>query len=535
MARKSRKNIETAPPIAVRKEAFNVGAYVRLSAVDKKQKGDSIETQQTIIGSYIAERSDLALRETYIDNGLSGQTFQRPAFQRMIADMESGKINCCVTKDLSRFGRNAIDTGFYIEKYFPMNGVRFIAITDNYDSADGQSGGIMVSLKNMFNERYALDCGRRIRDTKQMNIRHGCFVGSRPPYGYLKSREDNHVLVPDEYAAPIVRLMYEMAASGAGVSAVHKWLNESGILPPLRYLHSIGVASEKMVGAHNTWSKGVIYAILKNRVYMGDMIQGKGKTRSYVMERVPRSEWITVENTHEGIVSRELFAEVQKLWDRLEEPQQSRFDAPSTENIFLRKLFCGHCGHTMFRNRSSKTQYRFSCQTRTMYDKSDCVLVSINENALKEKLLVMLRGLDGELTGLSKTPDSAERSYGSELRAVQAEIEKNSRYLKSLYESLMSGVIDDGEFKDMKSAYETKITTLTAEEKRLRDADYERIRQKARLSKASGCISHSVFDLDAATVAALIEKIRVFEDKSIRVKFTFMDEEISSEGAAFDE
>jgi len=185
MARKSRKNIDAAAaPVPTAAKTWNVGAYVRLSAIDRKQKGNSIENQQAIIGAYIAERSDMVLREVYIDNGTTGQTFERAGFQRMLADLENGKIDCCISKDLSRLGRNSIDTGYYIEKYFPTRGFRYIAINDNYDSADGHSGGIMVSLKNLINETYAIEVGRKVHNTFQMNVRSGKFVGQFAPYGY---------------------------------------------------------------------------------------------------------------------------------------------------------------------------------------------------------------------------------------------------------------------------------------------------------------------------------------------------------------
>jgi hypothetical protein len=152
MARTSRKNLDVAPA-QVSKIVFRAGAYVRQS-VDKKDRGETIETQQAIISAFVTEYPDIELADVYIDNGHSGQSFERPSFQRMLADIESGRINCCVTKDLSRLGRNAIDSGFYVEKFFPTKGVRFIAITDNYDSVKGNGGGIMVSLKNMINEAY---------------------------------------------------------------------------------------------------------------------------------------------------------------------------------------------------------------------------------------------------------------------------------------------------------------------------------------------------------------------------------------------
>ncbi|MCL1877911.1 MAG: recombinase family protein [Defluviitaleaceae bacterium] len=311
MARKSRKIPQN--PAEATARTFRVGGYVRLSAEDKKVKGDSIETQQAIIRAYIDERPDLELTEIYIDNGLSGQSFQRPAFTQMLEDMQSGKINCCISKDLSRLGRNAIDTGYYIEKFFPTKGIRYIAITDDYDSADPNSGGVMISLKNMVNEHYALEIGRKIRQTKQMNIRKGKFVGRLAPYGYAKCAEDKHQLVLDPYAAPIVLRMYEMAAEGYSVAEISQWLNTNGILPPKRYYHSLGLASDKDI-RNIHWSKSVLYSILKNRVYCGDMVQGKFHTRSYVQKSVQKSDWVIVENTHTGIVSRELFERVQLRW-----------------------------------------------------------------------------------------------------------------------------------------------------------------------------------------------------------------------------
>ena len=252
MARKSRKGLDVAlSPTAPQKTIFYVGVYVRLSVEDKKRKGDSIEMQQAIIQEFIDERHDFEIREIYIDNGMSGQSFERPAFLRMKEDIESGLINCCITKDLSRLGRNAIDTGFYIETYFPKHSVRYIAITDGYDSADGQSGGIMVSLKNMVNETIALETGRKLRAHHDMLTREGGFSGAHAPYGYLKADNDVHKLVPDEYAGAIVRRIFEMYSSGTGITVILEWLNSDGILSPKEYFQTKGIGSGNMANGHN--------------------------------------------------------------------------------------------------------------------------------------------------------------------------------------------------------------------------------------------------------------------------------------------
>lgn len=519
MARKSRRNIEPAAPKVIA-PSFRVGAYVRLSAVDKRNKGDSIENQQAIIAAYISERPELTLAETYIDNGLSGQTFDRPGFTAMLADLESGKINCCITKDLSRLGRNAIDTGYYIEKFFPMNGIRFVAITDNYDSADIRSGGMMVSLKNMINESYALDIGRKIRATKQMNIRAGGFVGRFPPYGYLKSKDDCHKLIADPYASDIVRRMFNMTASGQSVSAIRNWLLENEILPPKRYFHSIGLASAKEADSHIHWSKSVIYAILKNRIYTGDMVQGKSKLVDHAPVHLPKSEWVITENTHEGIVSREMFAKVQAIY-----PGDGKTRTHDKEaNIFSRKIFCAHCGHAM-RRRSKKASHSFNCTTRYDYAGDDCVPVSISENKVKEMLLDALR------KQITTVPSDTVRNNG-DLREIQAELERCNVYLKSLYESLVNDIITDDDFKYMKQDYETQIAELTEAEQQICEASRLSAISSTTQGRAADIIGglHSTADLNTEVVDKLVKKILVFEDGQFEMHFKFIESVVKTGG-----
>jgi len=527
MARKSRKGAESVvPPIA--EPSYRVGAYVRLSAIDRKQKGDSIENQQAIISAFIMERPDLALTDVYIDNGLSGQTFERPAFQRMLADFASGKITCCVTKDLSRLGRNAIDAGYYIEKYFPSNNIRYIAINDNYDSADGSAGGIMVSLRNLVNEVYALEIGRKIHESKQMNIKNGCFIGRFSPYGYLKSSDDGHKLVVDGYAAPIVRHMFDMAAGGKGVSSIVDWLNGSSIMPPRRYFHSIGLATEKEASGHVHWNKGVVYAILKNRIYVGDMIQGKFDTHSYVQVKRQESEWVVTKNTHDGIVSRELFEKVQGMRKSCTKPPAINDGG----NIFLRKIFCGHCGHALRRSHNRKF-CSFCCTTNSDYSKGDCKVVRINENALKSILLETLRAKASVL--LDNKPVNVQKpAYNAELRDVQTEIDRNSGFLKGLYENLFTGIITESEYREMKQSYEDRISALAEKERQLRESARLAALDCAKRGKAADVIG-TVFredGLTAAAIDALVDRILVFEDKHVEFTFKFLDGTVRKDGAA---
>jgi hypothetical protein len=401
---------------------------------------------------------------------------------------------------------------------------------DDYDSADPKSGGIMVSLKNMVNEHYALEVGRKIHTTKQMNIRNGCFVGSMPPYGYLKSPEDNHRLVIDPAAGPIVAKMFEMAVGGDGVGAIAEWLNTSGVLPPKKHLHSIGVASEKQAGGNIHWTKTVIYTLLKNRVYTGDMVQGKGRCRKHVSERLAQSEWVVTPNTHEPIVSRELFAEAQKLWEGNKEARANCKN--HGENIFLRKIFCGHCGYTMQRQHS-KYSSGYKCVTRQTHAKDDCRVVTINENTLKETLLVMLRK-QAEVFAGGAVVAAKSKPGNSELREAQSELDRTGNFLKGLYESLVSGDVTEDEYREMKQGYETKIAALTGTVKELRETARVQALESARCAKAADCIGavSGITDLTAEVVDALIDRILVFEDKRIEVRFKFSDEIAISNGDA---
>ena len=357
-----------------------------------------------------------------------------------------------------------------------------------------------------------------------MNIRKGKFVGRFAPYGYAKSAEDKHRLVPDSYAAPLVRRMFEMAAEGHSVSEILDWLNTNGILPPKRYYHSIGLATDKDIRGINTrWSKSVLYAILKNRVYCGDMVQGKFHTRSYVQKSVQKSDWVIVENTHTSIVSRELFDRVQLLW---ENSQPRTNFTPFSENIFLRKIFCGHCGYSLKRAQRKNKSYDFVCNSRQMYSKDSCVPIRINESKLKESLLALLEK-QAEVLGIDGGEQHTEQQDACkiELRQLQSDIEKNSHFLKSLYESLMSNDITKDEYRELKSGYEEKISTLSEKEKALRDeliAENAKISANSKATKRLAAVRR-IADLTSDSLDKLVEKILVYEDNHIEVWFKFTD------------
>ncbi|MEY8573606.1 recombinase family protein [Oscillospiraceae bacterium 21-37] len=269
MARKSRKNVTVEKPVAQEK-VWQAALYIRLSVEFNGNRGDSLETQRQIMEAYLALCPDIEIAEIYTDNGSSGRTFERAGFQKMLADIEAGKINCVVVKDLSRLGRNAIDSGFYLEKYFPLHQVRFISVNDQYDSETADSGSHMiVPLKNMVNEAYAADISRKVKAQQRQAMQEGQFVGGRPPYGYLKDPHNCHKLVVNPDTAPVVKKIFQWIADGTSVTEVAKRLNEAHVLTPGHYLASVGIIrNQKLMGAGD-WQTRTLERILADEVYIG--------------------------------------------------------------------------------------------------------------------------------------------------------------------------------------------------------------------------------------------------------------------------
>ena len=253
MARKSRKETVVLPAPEI-DTTCRAGVYVRLSVEDKHTRTASIETQQLIIARYLEQNPEIIVVQTYIDNGATGTNFHRPGFQQMLSDIEAGLINCVIVKDLSRLGRNVIDTGYYIERYFPTQGVRFIAVNDRYDSSspDHAHDGIIIPLRNMINEAYALDIAKKIKAQQRQAMKDGKYVGGRTPYGYLKAPDDCHQLIVDPVAAEVVKTMFQWAAEGDGLNTIAVRLNKAGVLSPSHYKKRLGeITHENLIGNGN--------------------------------------------------------------------------------------------------------------------------------------------------------------------------------------------------------------------------------------------------------------------------------------------
>ncbi|MCC8102673.1 MAG: recombinase family protein, partial [Clostridiales bacterium] len=280
-------------------------AYERLSQDDgDKQESESIRSQRALIQQYVDNNPALHLVAEYADDGWSGTNFDRPDFKRMMDDAAKGRINCIIVKDLSRFGRNYIGMGKYMERILPSMGVRLIAINDNYDSAkNNDSDSIIVPFKNLINDSYSRDISTKIRSQLDVKRKRGDFIGNYAAYGYKRDENDHNRLVVDEYAAGIVRDIFNMKMEGLGCQTIADRLNERGVLSPMEYhrLQGVNLKTGFRGDGSPRWTSGQISPMLRNRVYIGTMQQGKRRKTNYKMKQlvdVPEEEWICVEGTH---------------------------------------------------------------------------------------------------------------------------------------------------------------------------------------------------------------------------------------------
>lgn len=359
MARKSRKHPELAVPVSK-----DIVGYIRLSVLNREPHG-SVENQKLIIEEW-GRQHQIPIMRYYIDNGFSGKRFNRPAFQEMLRDIEKGKIDCVIVKDLSRLGRDYITVGYYLEMFFPSKNVRFVSINDQFDTIDGITNrdksayiqsSTCVPLINLFNEQVSIETKMKVEVILDMKAQHGEFIGPRAPFGYQKSNENPSQLILDPVAAVIVRKIFEMAASGTGVTGIVRYLNERGLPTPIQYARSNGLSGNYDDGDGNWNSRSVKY-ILTNRTYTGMLVQGKEKR--------------VVEATHEPLVDFGTFDAIQKSF-------QSRAynvvpKGQSAENILKGKVICGCCGGKMQRKRGTGRAdwHFFTCITKNRLGADKC-------------------------------------------------------------------------------------------------------------------------------------------------------------------
>lgn len=533
MARKSRKQpAPSTEPAAVGMKVWKAALYIRLSVEFNGKRGDSLETQRQIMEAHLAMCPDIEIVEVYIDNGTTGRTFERAAFLRMLEDIEAGKINCAVVKDLSRLGRNAIDSGYYIEKYFPLHQVRFIAVNDQFDSelTVGNGNHMIVPLKNMINEAYAADISRKVKSQANQSMKAGDFIGARPPYGYRKDPDNCHRLLVNEDTAPIVRQIFEWTADGMPLNVVVKRLNEAGVLTPGHYLASIGLITSQRLMGSGKWQTWTVTKILEDEVYTGDMVQGKTRIEGHRQVPTEPESWITVQGTHAPLVSRELFERAQVVRARAAAKYTRTAKVPYTENILRGRIFCGCCGKNLHRQRSH-TRYFYHCISNDRIAKGTCsASPRIGEEELFAIILTIIRkkaeAVIGNRLRLSQRAGKlAERKaeMDKEVSKLRQTVADNRGFLTSLYESLVTGILTKEEYLSMKAGYEQRIKADVEQIQRLQGQQKELEQQLEEYINLAERLAN--MDKDAALTALLvsqtIERIDFNGEDDISIDFRF--------------
>ena len=327
MARTSRKQ-EMPPNTSYEPKLFHTAIYARLSVMDSgKANGDCIETQINLLQHYVKERPYLQLDMVYCDNGFTGTNFRRPEWNRLIEDVKKDKINCIIVKDLSRLGRDYIETGNYLDNIFPLLGVRFIAVNDNYDTdnINGYRDSLRIALKNIVNNFYAKDISKKVSSSSHLKQIKGEYQGAHPPFGYLFSEEGTHKLVIDKEAAQVVKQIFQWMIEGYSDSKISRKLNEMGVSTPRMHYYELGLIHAQKYADKMIWHHSAIKRIAENQVYLGYMVRGKSQKSLYdniPRREIPKVEWIIVPNTQEAIISQEIFNQVQYI--RLERSRNEK-------------------------------------------------------------------------------------------------------------------------------------------------------------------------------------------------------------------
>ena len=546
MARKSRKTTVAEPAVIKPVDkVYRAGLYARISVeTERKREADTIGNQLQLLKDYVSEHSDLTVFDIYSDDDISGTDFIRPEFSRMMNDLRDGKIDCIIVKDLSRLGRNYLESGEYIEMVFPFFGCRFISVTDRFDTKY-QQADISVQLKNMANEMYAKDISRKICSTMRTIQDQGKFAGSRAPYGYRLDPADKHHLIVDEETAPIVKQLFELLAEGNTVHFVATTMNANGIPSPGRLLYERGIASTDHF-KNSKWYMQTVRRILQDEIYLGWMVSGKFRSTYHSTGKkgsqpVPREEWIVTKGTHEPIVTEELFNKVQEYFVRMKEEhgQTAVYNSKSKKaSIFKGHLRCGECGQAMFlRNKHShgKVTAWYYCALHENYNSSYCVKKAVKKQDVEDIALKLIRTQIKLFTdaremiiALNKKESSKtkHRIYSDQIRNVKKQIERYMSLKASLYEDFANGVLSQSDYISMGQEYAQK-----ADELRIFLAELEKEAQKYSQTYAMNGSWAQIIEqyqnaetLTEEMIDAFIDEMILYNNGHVEVKFRFKDE-----------
>ena len=546
MARVSRKR-KGLPQNETASRTWRTALYARLSVEDNGKEADSIENQIALLESYISGCPDLSRVELFADNGYTGTNFHRPEFNRMMEAVQSGVIDCIVVKDLSRLGRNYIETSQFIEKICPFYGLRFIAVNDAFDTAAvTDTAQMSMALSNIVNDYYAKDISRKVTSALQTKMERGDYIGNYAPHGYCKDPENKNHLVIDPETAPVIRQIFQWRAEGVSYMGINRRLNEAGIPSPGQYRLEHGIeTNNNRKGRSVLWNKHMVTEILKNIVYIGHLAQKKGSQCLYAgipYHITGEDEWIVVEHTHEPIISKELFEAVQKI--NRESAERSRANSgkyaylPREKNIFGKKLTCAECGavmklHRSFSTKRDKAYFTFKCPTYAEHGSKGCSDVKKRKADLDVTVFSFIKAqmavfIDMEHTLQSllaaKTGSVEQGRTKSKRRLLQQKLENKKSILSGLYVDYKEGLLSRQDYLFTRERIDSAIHEIETEL-----AEQESSKTRGLLTGETKW-KHMVqkyqnaAELSQEMVEAFVETIKLHKDGSLEIKLNYMDE-----------
>lgn len=501
---------------------YKVALYIRLSREDedKTNESESIINQKSLLMQYTKEKN-LEVYDTYIDDGYSGTNFDRPAFNKLIEDIENKKINMVITKDMSRLGRDYVETGNLVEKYFPSRGVRYIAVTDNIDTYLDSASNDIAPFKAIMNDMYAKDISKKIRSSLKAKMKEGKYIGGRAPYGYKKDKKCKNHLVIDKEQSIIVQRIFAMALEGLTPFKIAKKLTDENIKPPSAYYDfnwTTSIPSGK-------WSPKTIKDILTNSIYTGDMVQNKNSKVNYKIKKVIKNspqDYIKVPNTHTPIVDKKNFSIVQKTLPknkgRIEKKESHLLDG---------LLYCGECGHHISitpRRKKDNRCYTICNYYRTYIKDKVCTVHSNNYDELEQIIIGKLKEsysqilneekIKKEVLNILKKEKITDKK--KELTTVAREISILNSNLDTLYLDKINNVITDTQYQRIKEKLERKLYTIEEKHTNLKKIS------KDQVINIDDYLAHEYTSREL--VLTLIDRIDIHQDKTIDIKFTFNKE-----------
>ena len=518
---------------------YHAALYIRLSKEDESEgPSQSVQNQESLLQEFVQQHR-LSVYDTYIDDGWSGTSFDRPAFQRMIVDIEAKKVNMVITKDLSRLGRDYILTGHYMERYFPEHRVRYISLLDGIDTGVDSTANDITPFRAIMNDMYAKDISKKIKSVKRDKQRKGQFIGGKPVYGYKMHPTEKNKIVIDEEVAPIVRRIFALALSGMSCRNIAALLNQEGVPTPATYA---GLPVAKPGPYTGLWSSERISDMLQNETYIGNMVQGRSVKISYKSKKCLKqnsANWVVVEGTHEPLVDAETFQKVRMLVNSRRHTRSRTYD-------FLLKglIFCHECGYPLAvlnrKNARGEDVLYFVCRTYQRFTKAGvCTCHSIKEKTVTDAVIAKVREVcqaylnPGELlSAAQEAVENARKRSGleAELQTLQSKIDSLTANLDQMYTDRLNGLLPEADFQRIFSRIKLEREQLEEKRQELELHKKSPVRNEDRARELVQRFIETAGE-SRELLVSLIERVELTEDKEIIIKFRFaqLDETAESQ------